>query len=489
MYPWWRVKSSPTSLGSIPFSDRVVEGIAVSIDVVVVFAFGIASYVWLVGWSVTSYESYVSAVILICLVFYALLKYGDLCTVFVLMRPFAYFDKLFLAVIVSFLLLLATLFSLKVSEDFSRVWIYTFASGCFATIFAERVLMDLILKQLSARALVTRNVAVVGDGEQARVLLSRLREAKPYFTTVLGVFGTGSGAEPVGEVEGYAHLGNVDALVEKIRHERVDHVILALPWSDDDSIMQLMGRLREVPVTIHLACDLIGFRLDRAHAAIFGDSNSRRFPGVPVVELSRQPLSDWDVVVKAVEDRLLALVLLVLGSPIMLLTAIAIKLTSPGPILFRQERLGFNNHRFWIYKFRSMRHDQMDKSVTEQAKRGDPRITAVGKLIRRTSIDELPQLVNVLNGTMSLVGPRPHAIDHNEMYSSQIRGYFARHRVKPGLTGWAQVNGLRGETRTLGLMEKRVQHDLFYVENWSLMFDIQILLKTAFIVITGRNAY
>lgn len=477
------------ALRSIPFSDRVVEGVSVSIDVVAVLACGLASYIILVGWSEASAERYVSSIILTCLAFYALLKYGELGAVFVLMRPLLYVDKIFLTVVISFLLLLATLFSLKVSDDFSRVWMYAFAISSFVAVFTVRIVMRIVLKRLSDLALVTRNVVVVGSGEQARMLLEKFQQAKPYFTTVLGLFDTAGKAGSQRTVEGYPILGDVDALLDKARRQRIDDVILALPWSDDDSIVRLIERLHELPVTIHLGCDLIGFRLDVARATLFRDPNSRRFPGVPVVEVSKRPLSDWDVVVKTVEDRLLASILLVLSSPIMLLTAVAIKLTSPGPILFQQERLGFNNRRFKIYKFRSMRHDLAETSVTEQATRDDPRVTAVGRFIRRTSIDELPQLLNVLNGTMSLVGPRPHAIDHNEMYSTQIRGYFARHRVKPGLTGWAQVNGLRGETRALSMMEQRVQHDLFYVENWSLLFDIQILLKTAIMVVIGKNAH
>ena len=174
----------------------------------------------------------------------------------------------------------------------------------------------------------------------------------------------------------------------------------------------------------------------------------------------------------------------------MLLVALAIKLEDPaGPVFFRQKRFGFNNKAFYIYKFRSMYAKPVEDRVTVQAKRGDPRITRVGRFIRRSSLDELPQLLNVLNGTMSLVGPRPHAIDHNEEYAEKIGGYFARHRVKPGMTGWAQVNGWRGETDTLDKMEARVQHDVYYAENWSVFFDLKILLMTAYVTWFDKNAY
>jgi putative colanic acid biosynthesis UDP-glucose lipid carrier transferase len=173
----------------------------------------------------------------------------------------------------------------------------------------------------------------------------------------------------------------------------------------------------------------------------------------------------------------------------MIMIVFAIRLESTGPALFRQPRYGFVNRTFDIYKFRTMRHREAAEEKIVQATRNDPRITRVGRLLRRLSLDELPQIFNVLNGTMSLVGPRPHAVQHNEDYARVIRGYFARHRVKPGMTGWAQVNGFRGEIKTPADMEARVQYDIYYAENWSLLFDLRILAMTAVICLTGRNAY
>jgi putative colanic acid biosynthesis UDP-glucose lipid carrier transferase len=182
--------------------------------------------------------------------------------------------------------------------------------------------------------------------------------------------------------------------------------------------------------------------------------------------------------------------LIIVLVPVMILIALLIRLESKGPVLFRQERYGFANRRFHIYKFRTMFQRTVgEETITIQASKNDPRVTRIGRILRRFSLDELPQLFNVLNGTMSLVGPRPHAVDHNEAYAQQIRGYFARHRVKPGLTGWAQVNGFRGETKTLAAMEARVKYDIYYVENWTLLFDLKILVMTAGVCLTGRNAY
>ena len=205
--------------------------------------------------------------------------------------------------------------------------------------------------------------------------------------------------------------------------------------------------------------------------------------------MQERPLSGWSYIVKAIEDRTLALLILIMISPILLLIAILIRLDSPGPALFRQQRYGFNNNVFTVYKFRSMRNDAGDARGGRQATRGDPRITRIGAFLRKSSLDELPQLFNVLQGDMSLVGPRPHAVAHNEEYAGIIDQYLGRHKVKPGITGWAQVHGLRGETDTPDKMEMRVQYDLYYIDNWSLWLDLKILVRTLFVGFVNQNAY
>ncbi|WP_156647727.1 exopolysaccharide biosynthesis polyprenyl glycosylphosphotransferase, partial [Methylobacterium sp. Leaf87] len=203
---------------------------------------------------------------------------------------------------------------------------------------------------------------------------------------------------------------------------------------------------------------------------------------VPVLDVFDKPMADWDIIAKSVFDRLVGLAMLVALSPVMLGVALAVALTSPGPVLFRQKRYGFNNEAIEVYKFRSMYNDKADVAASRQVTRGDPRVTPVGRFIRRTSLDELPQLFNVIKGELSLVGPRPHALQghvSNTLYDQVVDGYFARHKVKPGITGWAQVNGWRGE----------VEHDLHYIENWSILFDIKIMLATPMSLISTKNAY
>jgi exopolysaccharide biosynthesis polyprenyl glycosylphosphotransferase len=208
-----------------------------------------------------------------------------------------------------------------------------------------------------------------------------------------------------------------------------------------------------------------------------------------MLSVLERPLSGWSLVLKALEDRILAAILLLLLGPLLLAIAAIVKLDSPGPALFRQRRYGFANNEIVVYKFRTMFHARVEDASVPQATRDDPRITRIGKFLRRSSLDEFPQLLNVLRGDMSLVGPRPHAVAHNEQYATIIDDYLARHRVKPGMTGWAQVNGLRGETDTPEKMRRRVQFDLYYIDNWSLLFDLKILALTPIAILGKENAY
>ena len=213
---------------------------------------------------------------------------------------------------------------------------------------------------------------------------------------------------------------------------------------------------------------------------------------VPFLPVFDKPMSDWDIALKSLFDRVVAATLIVLASPLLLALALGVKLSSPGPVFFVQTRYGFNNEKFGVFKFRSMYSDRCDAHADRLVTRGDPRVTRFGAFIRRTSLDELPQLFNVLRGDLSLVGPRPHALKGKAagmIYEQVVEGYFARHRVRPGITGWAQINGWRGETDTVEKIEQRVAHDLHYIENWSLWMDIKILASTPWSVLHGKNAF
>jgi len=270
-----------------------------------------------------------------------------------------------------------------------------------------------------------------------------------------------------------------EELIAYAREERIEHVFLLMNWSRQHAIDSILDALKILPLPVHLVPD--------AHAARF-----LRYPLVSTgntftAELRRAPLSWKERALKRALDLVGASLALIMFAPVMLVTALLIKLTSKGPVFFRQTRNGFNGRAFKIFKFRTMRVLE-DGPTIVQAQKNDPRVTAIGKWLRKTSIDELPQLFNVLKGDMSLVGPRPHAAAHNTEYEQIIGNYAFRHHVKPGITGWAQVNGYRGETRTLEMMQKRVEYDLWYINNWSLWLDVLVVLRTAF-NLTRSSAY
>ncbi|MGN0923347.1 undecaprenyl-phosphate glucose phosphotransferase [Ectopseudomonas mendocina] len=287
--------------------------------------------------------------------------------------------------------------------------------------------------------------------------------------------------EPLG---GFPLLGDSNDLERLVRDERVTQVLVALPWSEENRIAQVVQDLRKLPVNVLLVPDMSAFRQARHRIT--------EVAGLPMFNVSERPLDGWSPLIKRMEDLVLAMVALIAALPVMAVIAIAIKLDSTGPVLFKQRRYGYNNRLIEVFKFRSMYCDRADANAERQTTRDDDRITGVGRFIRKTSLDELPQLFNVLLGSMSMVGPRPHATATKAagiLFEDAVKEYTARHRVKPGITGWAQINGYRGETDTLEKIEKRVEFDLQYIENWSVWFDLYILFRTLPAVILTREAY
>jgi len=464
-----------------PLSSSVVIGLFVLLDGLWIAATGWSSFYYYVGGNILNAEPYPAAVCFIWIVSLFLFHYGGLYDFNAIMSPFGNMYRIAVAIGTSFMLLLAVAFSMKVSDEFSRVWMFTYGASAFAAIFSTRLAGFFLISHLANIGVFARNVLIVGGGKQAEQLIAQMAKERPRFNHVAGIFD--DRLERIGPTVGRAPvLGNLDSLIDYVRNNRVDDIVVTLPWNADERLVDIISKLRVLPADIHLGSDLVGFRFPYR-------PSQNHFSGVPMMEVVKMPLTGWNIALKALEDKILGVLLLIVFSPILAAVAVAIRLESKGPILFRQKRYGFNNQIFDIYKFRSMYHDRPPEQETVQATRDDPRITKVGNFIRRTSLDELPQLLNVVEGTMSLVGPRPHAVDHNKEYGAVILGYFARHRVKPGITGWAQVNGLRGETDTLEKMEARVRYDTYYAENWSLLFDLQILARTAFVGFINKNAY
>ena len=375
--------------------------------------------------------------------------------------------RLFATFAAAALLVISTLYLMKRGEDVSRVWLMATFAGTAALVWLLRGLIAWIVSRQVRRGTFTRSVAVVGAGVQGRHFLEHLQSEGTLWKRVVGVFD-----DRRTRVEPPRHTpfrGDLAVLEDDVRKGRVDEVIITLPWSAQNRIVAIVNRLRELPVDIYLGSDLIAYALPAHQPGLIA--------GVPTFHMVRVPLSGLRLAIKWLEDKFFAFLLLLLVSPVLLAIAVAIRLDSPGPILFRQRRYGFNNGPITVLKFRSMRHEGKGARF-RQATRGDDRVTRLGRLLRQTSLDELPQLLNVLNGSMSLVGPRPHPVELNEQFSALIDGYNGRHRVKPGITGWAQVNGFRGETDTIDKMQARIEHDVWYIENWSLWLDLRILIMT-----------
>jgi putative colanic acid biosysnthesis UDP-glucose lipid carrier transferase len=275
-------------------------------------------------------------------------------------------------------------------------------------------------------------------------------------------------------------LGRLADLASYVKQNRINVIYLSLPMATQPRIIDLLDQLRDTTASIYFVPDIFVTDLIQGRMDAVGD--------IPVVAVCETPFMGSNGLVKRLSDIVFTLLILLLTFPVLLLIALAIKLTSPGPIIFKQRRYGLDGNEIIVYKFRSMTVCE-DGELVQQARRNDQRVTPLGGFLRKTSLDEMPQFINVLQGRMSVVGPRPHAIAHNEEYRKLVKGYMVRHKVKPGITGWAQINGYRGETDTLDKMKKRIEYDLDYLRHWSLRFDMSIIIKTVLVVFKDRNAY
>ncbi|MDQ2694588.1 MAG: undecaprenyl-phosphate glucose phosphotransferase [Pseudomonadota bacterium] len=379
-------------------------------------------------------------------------------------------------------LLLLFGFATKTSAYFPRQIIFAWiALGYFAQLAVHLALPHFLKHPAGVFSNGKTSAVIVGSGRLGRYLARRINQNPFFQTRVIGVVDDDSALLAQWDVENVSVLGNVDSLTALARDQDIDAVFLAVPIQSSSMVERVYRELHHLNIDIFWAPDIFSLNLI--------NHSLREIAGVPLLTLSETPLRGTRALAKAIEDRLLAGIFLLLLSPLMALIALLIRLDSAGPIIFRQQRHGWNGETFEIYKFRSMHiHPPEGDGLLRQATRDDPRCTRVGRLLRRTSLDELPQLLNVLQGHMSLVGPRPHAVEHNNYYAQKIQSYMARHRIKPGMTGLAQVNGLRGETATLDKMRRRVELDLHYINNWSVGLDIRIMLQTVFILFS-RHAY
>jgi Undecaprenyl-phosphate glucose phosphotransferase len=376
-------------------------------------------------------------------------------------------------------ILLAIGYVTRFSAYYPRRVVLTWATVTPALILVASLVLSQMMRRLLRDPKNARRTVVAGYTESSQRLAKRLMNSTDFCMTVEGFFDD-RGAERLNANDEMRILGKLNDLPTYVRQHGIGVIFIALPIRHVRRVMDLVDELRDTTASIYYVPDIFVFDLIQARSGIID--------GIPVISMCETPLWGYRAATKRLTDILISAMLLVLISPLMVAVAAAAKISSPGPAIFRQRRYGLNGEEITVYKFRTMRVQEEGAKVV-QATKDDPRTTRIGRFLRRYSLDELPQLINVLQGSMSLVGPRPHAVEHNEMYRKLIKGYMVRHKVLPGVTGLAQVNGMRGETRSLDQMEARIRYDLEYLRNWSIGLDLEIIAKTVVKVLNDSQAF
>ncbi|RKP48310.1 undecaprenyl-phosphate glucose phosphotransferase [Trinickia fusca] len=378
-------------------------------------------------------------------------------------------------------------FSVHRVDALSRGWLALWAAMTVALLLATKGLVYTALKHLRRGGFNQKEVAIVGTTAYAAFLIERMKARPDAGFAPVCVFEEGDDHEQDRvhalrrDIAGVRLERDFATLVSLVQRRAIRELWLALPISCEPTIHRIVTQFRNDFVNIRFIPDVRSLSLFNQEVV--------DLLGVPAITLAASPITDVRVLPKVVFDRLFALAALVALAPLMAMISVAVKLSSPGPVFFRQTRLGIDGNAFKIYKFRTMKvHAETTGKVT-QATRHDTRVTRVGRFLRRTSLDELPQFINVLKGEMSVVGPRPHALEHDDLYKDLVKGYMSRYRIKPGITGWAQIHGFRGETDRIEKMSGRVKLDLYYIQNWTFWFDIKIVVLTMWKGFSGSNAY
>ncbi|ALE54691.1 undecaprenyl-phosphate glucose phosphotransferase [Paraburkholderia sp. SIMBA_055] len=378
-------------------------------------------------------------------------------------------------------------FSLHRADSLSRLWLVYWAAATIVLLIVTKVIVYSILRGLRREGFNQRAVAIVGGAPYGRFLIQQMRSRPDAGFSPVVVFDENGTINPYEDPDAAAAIEGVPVerdyqrMIQLVRQRAIRELWLALPISKEKEIHRIVMDLRNDFVNIRFIPDVRSLTLFNQPMV--------ELLGVPAINLAASPITDLRVLPKRIFDRLFALAALTALAPLMLGIAVLVKLSSPGPVFFRQKRKGIDGNEFEIYKFRSMKVHKEEAGKITQATRRDPRITAVGAFLRRTSLDELPQFINVLRGEMSVVGPRPHALEHDDIYKDLVKGYMHRYRIKPGITGWAQINGYRGETDRIEKMMGRVKLDLYYMQHWTFWLDIKIVVLTLWKGFVGSNAY
>jgi putative colanic acid biosynthesis UDP-glucose lipid carrier transferase len=478
--PFRAPRSVPTargpSLNRLP--DSVILDICALADIVLIVAAAmVAKFVYIEAYLGQGYQGnfrYLAAGLVVGTLAYAQMRRQGVYDADRLTHKFVRVRKIGMALLTAVVIGMLASYLFKWVELFSRAWLLLWLCGALAGLVIWHQFVASYLRSLIRSGRMGRNIAVIGTRSCIDDILGPLRADPAVHVALRFAFDEEYDQGQIRDRPGLKRFA------ELAQQQGVDDVVIAVPMARYDVITSLAESLS------HLSSDVRLF--DPNLSGRVTPLGTSHLSGVTLFDLQRKPLSPWSLVLKASFDRVAAALALVALMPVFAATAAAIKLDSPGPVLFRQRRAGLDHKVITVLKFRTMRVTEDGPEVT-QARKGDARITRVGRWLRRTSLDELPQLINVLVGDMSLVGPRPHALAHNEQYSSMLERYASRHRVKSGLTGWAQINGYRGSTQDPELMRKRVEHDLYYIDNWSFLMDLKILALTPVKGLFNENAY
>ena len=467
------------------YSPIVIAGVLRLIDFVLLSFIGLALYFGYGTAAVGDWWRYPILALSIAAAAVVILQVLDIYQVQHLQVGFLRIPRLLLCWCVVFVPALGLSHIARLDDASLRMWFAAFFCAGIVALISERFAVRAVLGKWAKEGRLDRRTIIVGADEHGERLITALRAQEGSNLDILGVFDDRDGGRVKEVCAGVPKLGKVDDILEFAQRTRVDLILFALPISAEKRILQMLRKLWVLPVDIHLSAHTNELRFRPRYY-----SNLGKMPTLPMFE---KPITDWDMVAKLMLDRSVGALLLLLTAPLMAIIALAIKLDSRGPIFFHQKRFGFNNESIDVLKFRSLHHHRADPLASKVVTKNDFRVTRVGRFIRKTSLDELPQLLNVVfKGNLSLVGPRPHAVQgklQNRLFDETVDGYFARHRVKPGITGWAQINGWRGEIDNETKIQKRVEFDLYYIENWSTLFDLYILCRTPLALLKTENAY
>ncbi len=467
-------------------SRRVVSGLLALGEALIVMGAGLAIYaIYVPSDAAGSFPQYLIAIAVYAVFLWQIFTFSGLYRLNRFVKPRLNWPKIAVLCWLAASILVFCSFALKISADFSRVWASSWLISVIILLPLFRVGMTRYIRRSAVAGMLTKNIVIYGSGENGSRLIERIEELGEPWNRIVGVFDDRVGRVP--RICGsFQVAGNSDALIKHAQRNGSDEVLLAMPLASPQRYIELVNKLRPLPVNIRVVPDLAILDIPNLPTSSGGSF------GIPMISILRKPVSGWGAFGKRAIDIGLTGMAVLIGLPLIAVISALIKLDSRGPVFFKQKRYGFQNEIINVLKFRTMYVDREDADAEKLTSRNDPRVTRVGKWLRRFSLDELPQLFNVMRGEMSLVGPRPHAMSAKAggiLYEDVIATYGLRIKVKPGLTGWAQVNGARGNTETEEDLKKRVAHDLYYIEYWSVALDLRIILMTFWIVFKGENSY